>query len=77
MFTGCGTALVTPFRSDLSLDEETHRRLVQRGVERKFVDVLVAEEAHFRPVLVSGVFCPTLLCELGAILVGLSVRPPE
>jgi 4-hydroxy-tetrahydrodipicolinate synthase len=33
MFTGCGTALVTPFRRDLSLDEETFRRLVRRQVE--------------------------------------------
>ena len=33
MFTGCGTALVTPFRDDLSLDEETLRRLVQRQIE--------------------------------------------
>ncbi|HMC58896.1 MAG TPA: 4-hydroxy-tetrahydrodipicolinate synthase [Candidatus Solibacter sp.] len=32
MFTGCGTALVTPFRRDLSLDEETLRRLVQRQI---------------------------------------------
>jgi 4-hydroxy-tetrahydrodipicolinate synthase len=32
MFTGCGTALVTPFRQDLSLDEETLRKLVQRQV---------------------------------------------
>src|SRR6185503_11032071 len=32
MFTGCGTALVTPFRQDLSLDEETLRRLVRRQV---------------------------------------------
>jgi 4-hydroxy-tetrahydrodipicolinate synthase len=30
MFTGCGTALVTPFHRDLSLDEETLRRLIQR-----------------------------------------------
>jgi 4-hydroxy-tetrahydrodipicolinate synthase len=30
MFTGCGTALVTPFKRDLSLDEETLRRLVRR-----------------------------------------------
>ena len=29
MFQGCGTALVTPFRRDLSLDEEALRRLVQ------------------------------------------------
>jgi 4-hydroxy-tetrahydrodipicolinate synthase len=33
MFQGCGTALVTPFRSDLSLDEETLRRLVHRQIE--------------------------------------------
>src|SRR5579862_124207 len=32
MFTGCGTALVTPFRSDLSLDEETLRKLVRRQI---------------------------------------------
>jgi 4-hydroxy-tetrahydrodipicolinate synthase len=31
-FVGCGTALVTPFRKDLSLDEETLRRLVQRQI---------------------------------------------
>jgi 4-hydroxy-tetrahydrodipicolinate synthase len=33
MFTGCGTALVTPFRSDGSLDEQTLRRLVRRQIE--------------------------------------------
>lgn len=33
MFTGCGTALVTPFRSDLSLDEQTLRRLVRRQIQ--------------------------------------------
>lgn len=33
MFTGCGTALVTPFRRDGSLDEETLRRLVRRQIE--------------------------------------------
>ena len=32
MFTGCGTALVTPFRRDLSLDEETLRKLVRRQI---------------------------------------------
>jgi 4-hydroxy-tetrahydrodipicolinate synthase len=31
-FIGCGTALVTPFRKDLSLDEETMRRLVRRQI---------------------------------------------
>lgn len=33
MFQGCGTALVTPFRRDLSLDEECLRRLVRRQIE--------------------------------------------
>ena len=33
MFTGCGTALVTPFRRDLSLDEDALRRLVRRQIE--------------------------------------------
>ncbi len=33
MFTGCGTALVTPFRQDLSLDEATLRALVRRQIE--------------------------------------------
>jgi len=33
MFQGCGTALVTPFRHDLSLDEEALRRLIQRQIE--------------------------------------------
>ena len=33
MFTGCGTALVTPFRADGSLDEETMRKLVKRQVQ--------------------------------------------
>src|SRR5512140_1928460 len=40
MFTGCGTALVTPFRRDLSLDEETLRRLVRRQIEAG-IDFLV------------------------------------
>jgi 4-hydroxy-tetrahydrodipicolinate synthase len=33
MFTGTGTALVTPFRIDGSLDEPTLRRLVQRQID--------------------------------------------
>jgi 4-hydroxy-tetrahydrodipicolinate synthase len=31
-FVGCGTALVTPFRRDLSLDEDTLRILVRRQI---------------------------------------------
>ena len=33
MFTGCGTALVTPFRQDQSLDEATLRKLVRRQID--------------------------------------------
>jgi 4-hydroxy-tetrahydrodipicolinate synthase len=40
MFTGCGTALVTPFQGDQSLDEATLRRLVRRQIEAG-IDFLV------------------------------------
>jgi len=33
MFTGCGTALVTPFARDYTLDEPALRRLVRRQIE--------------------------------------------
>src|SRR5579885_2530356 len=33
MFTGCGTALITPFRTDRSLDEDALRRLVRRQID--------------------------------------------
>jgi 4-hydroxy-tetrahydrodipicolinate synthase len=33
MFTGCGTALVTPFRQDRSLDEPTLRSLIKRQLD--------------------------------------------
>jgi 4-hydroxy-tetrahydrodipicolinate synthase len=33
MFTGCGTALVTPFKQDLTLDEPTLHRLVRRQID--------------------------------------------
>jgi 4-hydroxy-tetrahydrodipicolinate synthase len=40
MFEGCGTALVTPFRKDQSLDEAALRRLVRRQVDAG-IDFLV------------------------------------
>src|ERR1019366_6490572 len=40
MFTGCGTALVTPFRTDGSFDEQTMRKLVRRQIENG-IDFLV------------------------------------
>jgi 4-hydroxy-tetrahydrodipicolinate synthase len=40
MFTGCGTALVTPFNKDLSLDEAALRRLVKRQIDAG-IDFLV------------------------------------
>jgi 4-hydroxy-tetrahydrodipicolinate synthase len=33
MFTGCGTALITPFSADGSVDESALRRLVKRQIE--------------------------------------------
>ena len=40
MFTGCGTAMVTPFRGDGSLDEPTLRNLIQRQIDAG-IDFLV------------------------------------
>ena len=40
MFTGCGTAMVTPFRRDASLDEVALRRLIRRQIEAG-IDFLV------------------------------------
>src|ERR1035437_9920878 len=40
MFTGCGTAMVTPFQPDGSLDEVTLRKLVRRQIEEG-IDFLV------------------------------------
>jgi 4-hydroxy-tetrahydrodipicolinate synthase len=40
MFTGCGTALVTPFRQDLTVDEQAVRRLVRRQIDAG-IDFLV------------------------------------
>ena len=39
-FQGCGTALVTPFRKDGSLDEATLRKLVRRQIDAG-IDFLV------------------------------------
>lgn len=32
-FTGCGTALITPFHEDLTVDEVAYRRLVRRQID--------------------------------------------
>ena len=40
MFTGCGTAMVTPFRRDGALDEATLSRLINRQIEAG-IDFLV------------------------------------
>jgi 4-hydroxy-tetrahydrodipicolinate synthase len=40
MFKGCGTALVTPFRQDLTLDESAMRPLVRRQIDSG-IDFLV------------------------------------
>src|ERR1700683_5739622 len=40
MFTGCGTALVTPFRRDQSLNEPKLRNLIRRQIDAG-IDFLV------------------------------------
>jgi len=63
MFTGCGTAMVTPFRMDGSLDEPTLRRLIRRQIESG-IDFLVpcgttgesptlSREEHLRVVAIT------------------------
>jgi 4-hydroxy-tetrahydrodipicolinate synthase len=63
MFTGCGTAMVTPFRGDGSLDETTLRKLVRRQIEQG-IDFLVpcgttgesptlSREEHLRVVAIT------------------------
>ena len=63
MFTGCGTALVTPFKPDLSLDVAATRRLIQRQIHEG-IDFLVpcgttgesptlTREEHLQVVLIS------------------------
>jgi 4-hydroxy-tetrahydrodipicolinate synthase len=48
MFTGCGTALVTPFRKDQSLDEPALRRLVRRQIDAG-INFLVPPDWYVRP----------------------------
>jgi 4-hydroxy-tetrahydrodipicolinate synthase len=63
MFTGCGTALVTPFKPDLSLDTAATRRLIQRQIHEG-IDFLVpcgttgesptlTREEHLQVVLIA------------------------
>ena len=63
MFTGCGTALVTPFKPDLTLDVAATRRLIQRQIHEG-IDFLVpcgttgesptlTREEHLQVVLIS------------------------
>src|SRR5580658_9569784 len=63
MFTGCGTAMVTPFQKDGSLDEATLRKLVRRQIDQG-IDFLVpcgttgesptlTREEHLRVVAVT------------------------
>jgi 4-hydroxy-tetrahydrodipicolinate synthase len=63
MFTGCGTAMVTPFKKDGTLDEETLRKLVRRQIEQG-IDFLVpcgttgesptlSREEHLRVVAIT------------------------
>src|ERR1700755_1923670 len=64
MFTGCGTAMVTPFCGDGALDEATLRKLILRQIEAG-IDFLVpcgttgesptlTHEEHVRVVAITG-----------------------
>jgi 4-hydroxy-tetrahydrodipicolinate synthase len=63
MFTGCGTAMVTPFQENGSLDEATLRKLVRRQIDQG-IDFLVpcgttgesptlSREEHLRVVAIT------------------------
>jgi 4-hydroxy-tetrahydrodipicolinate synthase len=63
MFTGCGTAMVTPFQENGSLDEATLRKLVRRQIDQG-IDFLVpcgttgesptlTREEHLRAVAIT------------------------
>ena len=62
-FVGCGTALVTPFRKDLSLDEETLRSLVKRQIAAGIIFLVpcgttgesptLSHEEHLRVVAIT------------------------
>src|ERR1700681_854423 len=63
MFTGCGTAMVTPFRRDGAVEEATLIRLVRRQIEQG-IDFLVpcgttgesptlSREEHLRVVAIT------------------------
>lgn len=65
MFTGCGTAMVTPFQKDGSLDEKTLRSLIRRQIDQG-IDFLV-------PCGTTGE-SPTLTREEHLRVVGLTVE---
>jgi len=65
MFTGCGTAMVTPFRGNGSLDEATLRKLVRRQIEQG-IDFLV-------PCGTTGE-SPTLTCEEHLRVVAITIE---
>lgn len=68
MFTGCGTALVTPFQQDGSLDENAFRQLVRRQIEAG-IDFLV-------PCGTTGE-SPTLTREEHLRIVGITVEEAQ
>ena len=55
MFRGCGTALVTPFRRDLSLDEEALRRLVRRQIDAGIHFLVPCGSTGENPTLTSSI----------------------
>jgi 4-hydroxy-tetrahydrodipicolinate synthase len=54
MFQGCGTALVTPFKADGSLDESALRQLVRRQVEEGINFLVPCGTTGESPTLTAG-----------------------
>jgi 4-hydroxy-tetrahydrodipicolinate synthase len=54
LFQGCGTALVTPFRKDGSLDESTMRSLVKRQVDQGINFLVPCGTSGESPTLTRG-----------------------
>ena len=78
---GCGTALVTPFRSDGSVDEAALRSLVAWQVAAAFcaivaISALAARFARQAPYLLVGWlwYLGTLVPVLGLVSVGVQAR---
>src|SRR5712671_2508297 len=54
MFTGCGTAMVTPFARDFTVDEEALRRLIRRQIAAGIDFLVPCGTTGESPTLIRG-----------------------